>query len=240
MQRRTWFDNWLAEDTEKKMNQVEQQVEEVEAEVDFSLDPSAEVLNTGYTLQEFDQDINNRGKVNRKLRSQIDRHKEKYEQYRDDAVEASGDQKANLYIKAKEQQIKHDTKQKFLDKLSERKLFLQLLRLQHISNQFETPADNVEGVQIDIGELPVDEIAASIDDVDVEEDETQHVMDEVERELDLGPNAGLDVSDIKEDVEEEEAARIDEGTSELEQGIESEIDQEIEEKLEELDDEFQK
>lgn len=239
MKRRTWFDKWLRsleENPETDVKEVAEKVEEVEAEVDFSLDSSAEVLNTGYTLSQFDRDIKNRGQVNRKLRNQVDRHKDKYQSYRNDAVEATGDQKADLYVKAKEQQIKHDTKQKFLDKLSERKLFLQLLRLQHVSNQLEKPADNVEGVEIDIGDLSVDEIAESIDDVDGEKDETQHVMEEVERELDL--DNGLDVSDIKQDVEEEEAARIDQGTSELEQGIDSEIDQEIEEKLAELDDEF--
>lgn len=226
----------LEEDPETDVAEVAEKVEEVEADVDFSLDHSTEVLDTGYTLGEFERDIKNRGRVNRKLRSQVDRHKEKYQSYRDDAVEATGDEKADLYVKAKEQQIKHDTKQKFLDKLSERKLFLQLLRLQHVSNQLEKPADTIEGVEIDIGELPVQDIADSIDDVDDEEDQTRHVMEEVERELDL--DNGLDVSDIKQDVEEEEAARIDQGTSELESGIDSQIDQEIEEKLAELDDEF--
>ena len=239
MRRRSWFQNWvkeLEEDPETDVAEVAEKVEEVEADVDFSLDPNTEVLDTGHTLGEFERDIKNRGRVNRKLRSQVDRHKDKYQSYRDDAVEATGDEKADLYVKAKEQQIKHDTKQKFLDKLSERKLFLQLLRLQHVSNQLEKPADTIEGVEIDIGELPVDDIADSIDDVDDDEDQTRHVMEEVERELDL--DNGLDVSDIKQDVEEEEAARIDQGTSELESGIDSQIDQEIEEKLAELDDEF--
>jgi hypothetical protein len=219
------------------LEEVAEKVQEVDAEMDLSLDPQQEVLNTGYTLGEFDREIENRGKVNRQLRRQIERHKDKYESYREEAIQASGDKKQDLYVKAKEQQINHDTKQEFLDKLSEKKLFLQLVRLQHVSKQLENPADTVQGVEIDIGELSVDDIAHAVHESGVQGHEARHVLEEVERELDLG--AGLDVSDIKEDVEEEEAARIDEGTSELEQGVESEIDREIEQKLEELDEEFE-
>lgn len=239
MKRRTWFQNWLLEaeeDPDTDVQEVAGEVLKADAEIDLSLEPQGEVLNTGYSLEEFDREIKNRARINRKLRSQVDRHKNKYQEYRDDAVEASGNEKANLYVKAKEQQIKHDTKQKFLDKLAERKLFLQSLRLQHVFNELENPADSVDGIEIDIGELPVDEIAEAIHESTDSDDEAEFMMNEIERELDLGTD--LDLSDIKQDVEEEEAARIDEGTSELEQGIDSEIDQEIEEKLAELDDEF--
>jgi hypothetical protein len=240
MRKREWFRNWvreIVEDPDTDIEEVAEKVQEVDVGMDLSLDPEQRVLNTEHTLGELNRDISNRSKINRKLRRQVDRHKDKYESYRDDAVEATGDEKADLYVKAKEQQIKHDTKQKFLDTLSERKLFLQSLRLKHIANQLENPADTIPGVEIDVGELPVEEIADAIHESEGSEDEAEFVMEEVERELDLGP--GLDVSDIKEDVEEEEAARIDEGTSELEQGVESEIDQEIEQKLEELDEEFE-
>lgn len=239
MKRRTWFQNWLLEaeeDPDTDVQEVAGEVLKADAEIDLSLEPQEEVLNTGYTLEEFDREIKNRARINRKLQSQVDRHKNKYQEYRDDAVEASGNEKANLYVKAKEQQIKHDTKQKFLDKLAERKLFLQSLRLQHVFNELENPADSVDGIEIDIGELPVDEIAEAIHESTDSDDEAEFMMTEIERELDLGTD--LDLSDIKQDVEEEEAARIDEGTSELEQGIDSEIDQEIEAKLAELDDEF--
>jgi ribosome-associated translation inhibitor RaiA len=237
MKQREWVQNWLWEEsTETDVERAGESTEKEGADMDLSLDSEQEVLNTGYTLEEIDQEIKNRSKVNRKLRRQLKRHKEKYKSYRDDAVEATGDEKSDLYVKAKEEQIKHDTKQDFLDKLSERKLFLQSLRLQHVAKQLEDPAGNVQGVEIDVGELSVEEISDAIHEAESSEDEAEFVMEEVERELDLG--TGLDVSDIKEDVEEEEAARIDEETSELEEGVESEIDREIEERLSELDDEF--
>jgi hypothetical protein len=244
MKRREWFQNWLKEIEEDPDTDVEEVAEKVHeadegidlADLDLSLDPEQEVLNTGYKLEEIEQEIKNRSKVNRKLRRQLKRHKKKYKSYRDDAVEASGDEKSDLYVKAKEEQIKHDTKQEFLDKLSERKLFFQSLRLQHVAKQLEDPAGNVQGVEIDIGELSVEEISDAIQEVEGSEDEARFVMEEVERELDLG--TGLDVSDIKEDVEQAEAARVDEDTSELEDGVESEIDREIEERLSELDEEF--
>jgi len=207
----------------------------VDMNENMSKNMSPEVLNTGFTEQEFEEELERREGVLKSLENSVVRHAKKYEEYLEKAAEQKGDRKIRYLLKAKQQQIKHDIKNQIYDKLMRHQLFLVKLLLHHTKIVLSNSADKFD-FQIDIGDLPVDEIAEGLEAESDQRQTESEVIEEVEMEMDLEDDAALsvDLSDLRAEAAEMEADDIAADAIEVNSSIEDDINEEIEKELDEL------
>lgn len=198
---------------------------------------SAEVLETGFTEEQFEAELEKRESVLKEIENSIVRHGKKYEKFLQRAIEKRGDRKVRYLLKAKEQQIKHDIKNEIYDNLMRQQLFLVKLLL-HDKKQKMRDAGQNWGFNIDISELPANDV---VDDIESESDRAQaerEVMEEVEMAMDLDSEdtLGIDLTDIESEAEELEAVDIADKSLEVDSSLESDIDDRIQDELAGLED----
>lgn len=193
---------------------------------------STEVLETGFTEAQFEDELENRESVLKEIENSIVRHAKRYEQFLRQAVEKKGDRKVRYLLKAKEQQLKHDIKNEIYDNLMRQQLFLVKLLL-HDKKQKMRDAGQNWGFDIDISELPVDNVVEEIESESDQARAESEVINEIEMAMDIGSDGtlGIDLSDIESEAEELEAADIADKSLEVNSSLEADIDSRIQEEL---------
>ena len=198
-------------------------------------DMSAEVLNTGYTEAEFEAELDRREEALESIENNVTKHAQKYELLLQKAVNKHGTKKVRYLMKAKEQQLKHELKSEIYDDLMRRQLSLVKILL------YDKKQKMRDGLawdfEIDIAELPVDDIVEGIEDDSNQARAAQEVIEELEMamELDSEDTLGIDLSDIEAEAAELEAADIADKSLEVDSELESDIDEQIQEELANLD-----
>ena len=221
--------NWLS-------NGKDEQAKEPVEVGGLELDADGEVLESGFDLEQFEDDIENREDAINELQRDVDRHEKKKKRAIEKArkAETQADKKEYM-VEAKEHKVAKEKKQKILDHLRKEKLTLKQLKLQHLQNNIEDGID--ADLDIDVGDLPVSEIEAAIEEGSDELWETVENMEDIGESMEMADDetAGLDLSDIKAEVEgrsNDEEINLSERSLETEE----EIDQAIEEELGKLED----
>jgi hypothetical protein len=211
---------------------------EIDRQENVSTDETmtSEVLETSFTEEEFEAELEKRESVLKDIENSVVRHAKKYEQFLQQAVEKNGDRKVRYLLKAKEQQLKHDIKNEIYDNLMRQQLFLVKLLLHDKKQKMRDAGQNWD-FNIDISQLPVDDI---VDDIESESDQAQvenEVIEEIEMAMDLGSDGtlGIDLSDIESEAEELEAADIADKALDVDSSLEEDIDDRIQDELAGID-----
>ena len=197
----------------------------------LELDGNGEVLQSGFQLEQFQDDIENREEAINELQRDVDRHEKKKKRAIQKArkAETQADKKEYM-VDAKEHKVAKEKKEKILDHLRKEKLTLKELKLQHLQNNIGDSIDS--DLDIDVGELPVSEIEAAIEQGSDEIWETVENMEDISDSMSMADNetGELDLSDIEAEVEgHNKVGDIDLSQRSLD--TEEEIDQAIEEEL---------
>lgn len=203
------------------------------AEEDERVDP--EVLNSGFTEREFEEELNRREEVLKELEGSIVRHASRYESFLEKAVEKKGDRRIRFLLKAKKEEIKHDVKNGIYDNLMRQQLFLVKLLLLHKKKTIANAAENFD-FAIDVGELPTEEMIGAISEESDQQQEVRETIEELETELGINAEEtlGVDLSDIEAEAEELEAAEISEETLSLSSSVDELIEDSVADEWEEL------
>jgi hypothetical protein len=214
---------------------------EMDSEIEHNTDEehmTAEVLNTGYTEAEFEEELDRREEALETLENSIVKHAQKYEQLLQKATEKRGDRKVRYLMKAKEQQIKHEIKNEIYDDLMRQHLTLVKILLYDKKKKMRA-AGAAWDFEIDIAELPVDDMVEGIEDNSDRTHAVQEVIEELEMsmELDSEDALGIDLSDIEAEAAELEAADIADKSLDVDSELEADIDERIQDELAKIDDE---
>jgi hypothetical protein len=199
---------------------------------------SPNVLSTDYTEEQFEEELDRREDALSSLENSIVKHAQKYEKLLEKAIEKRGDRKVRYLMKAKKEEIKHDVKNEIYDDLMRQQLALVKILLYHKKQQMRAGGPAWD-FTIDIGELPVDDM---VDDIEEDTDRAQaveNVIEEIEMtmELDSEEALGIDLSDIKAEANEMEAADIADKSLDVNSEIEDDIDERIRDELEDIGEE---
>lgn len=221
------FRSWLTSDKEE---QAEEPVEVGGLE----LDGDGEVLESGFDLEDFEEDIEGREDTIDQLEREVDRHQKKKRKAVEKAEKArkESDQRSEM-MEAKEHKIAGEKKEKILNHLRSEKLTLVQLKLQHLQNNLGSGL--VEDVDIDLGELDVSSIEDAIQEGEDELWEASENMDELDETMKLADEelSGVDLDEIRDEVDGSSNNEIDVSLSE--NPTDEEIDQAINQTLDQMD-----
>lgn len=203
---------------------------------DTDEDMTPEVLSTGHTEAEFERELDRREDVLKELENSIVRHGKKYRQFLEKATEKRGDRKIRFLMKAKKQEIKHEIKNEIYDDLMRQQLFLVKLLL-HDKKQKMRAAGETWDFEINVADLPVEDM---IEDIESESERMLAVQEVIEEmEMSMGASSedalGIDLSDIEKEAAELEAADIADKSLEVDSELESNIDDRIQDELADID-----
>jgi len=218
--------NWITSSSEK---QAKEPVEVGGLE----LDADGEVLKSGHALEEFQEDIEEREEYIDELQRGIRRHEKKKKRAVEKAKKADTEsEKQKHMVEAKEHKVLKEKKSKILDHLREEILQLKKLRLQHLQDNIGSDGE----LDIDLSELPVNDIEAAIEENSDELWESRENMEDLDDAMQFADNelGGLDLSDIEEEVDGI-TSRDNVDLSDRSLETEEEIDQAIEEELEKIE-----
>jgi len=212
--------NWFTSSEEK---QVKESVEVGGIE----LDADEEVLQTGYTLSEIRGGIEKREETSKDLKREINRHEKKKKRAIDKAKKADSetDKKDNLTTAKVQKELKKK-KEKIVDHLQEEKLKLRKLQVQHMMGRLTSDTH----VDVDISDLPVSDIETAIEDIGDDTWESTKNMEDLDEATSTADEelGGLDLSDIKSELDEEEEPGLSNRSLETEEEIDQAIDEELE------------
>jgi hypothetical protein len=218
--------NWITSSSEK---QAKEPVEVGGLE----LDADGEVLKSGHALEEFQEDIEEREEYIDELQRGIRRHEKKKKRAVEKAKKADTEsEKQKHMVEAKEHKVLKEKKSKILDHLREEILQLKKLRLQHLQDNIGSDGE----LDIDLSELPVNDIEDAIEENSDELWESRENMEDLDDAMQFADNelGGLDLSDIEEEVDGT-TSRDNVDLSDRSLETEEEIDQAIEEELEKIE-----
>jgi hypothetical protein len=192
------------------------------------------VLGTGFTLKQFQDDLDHRESVLEDVENYHDKCHENKRDALKDALEASGSKKMQYIRRAKTLTMKLNNLSDLRGKLLVEQLFLTKLMLHEVSENFASDTAAAFDFTIDISELDADELASQIDRADAKDDEAMQVIEEVDKALERtdGVDMVLDVEEMRETVEELEADEIESGIPE--NPVEDEMNDKIQEELDRL------
>ncbi len=216
---------------------TEEQVKEPVEVGGLELDPEGEVLESGFELDEFQGDIEEREEFIDQLQRDIDRHRKKKERAVERAREAeTGSEKEDYMVEAKEHKVLKQKKKKVLNHLRKEKLMLKKLKLQHMQDNVGSSLNSE--LDIDVGQLPTSDIESAIEESGDDLLESRDSIQDLEDSLELADSeaAGLDLSDIEEEVEDDVDSNEETQLEDRSLETEEEIDQAIEEELQKLED----
>jgi len=220
--------DWLKTDKEE---QAEEPVEVGGLE----LDGDGEVLESGYDLEEFEDDIEGREEAISELEKDVQRHGKKKKRAVEKARKADEQaDKKGYMVEAKEHKEAKAKKEKILDHLRQEKLTLKKLKLQHLQNNIGDGVDT--DLDINLGELDASEIEDAIEEGGDDLWESAENMEDLGEAMEMADSeaGGLDLSDIEAEVENSGTSdTVDLSNRSLE--TEEDIDQAIDETLEEMD-----
>lgn len=215
---------------------TEEQVKEPVEVGGLELDPDGEVLESGFELEEFQEDIEEREEFIDQLQRDIDRHGKKKQRAVERARDAKNrSEKEDYMVEAKEHKVLKQKKKKVLDHLRKEKLMLKKLKLQHMQDNIGSGLDS--DLDIDVSQLPTSDIESAIEESGDDLLDSRDTIQDIEDSLELADSeaAGLDLSDIEEevdDVDSDEEIQLENRSLETEE----EIDQAIDEELQKLED----
>jgi tetratricopeptide (TPR) repeat protein len=201
----------------------------------LELDGDGEVLESGHTLQELDEDIGSREDAIDDLQRDIDQHQRKKKRAVEKARDADSEADKKQYMfEAKEHKEAKEKKEKLLQHLQKEQMTLKKLKLQHLQNNI---GDSVNSdLDISISDLDESSIKSAIEDGSDEIWEASQNIEELDEAISFADQelAEVDLNDIRTEVEEDSSSDIDLSDRSLED--EQDIDQAIDDTLERMDD----
>jgi len=221
------FRNWLTSDKEE---QAEEPVEVAGLE----LDGDGEVLESGFNVVDFQEDIEGREDTIDQLEKEVSKHQKKKRKAVDKAEKArkQSEKKAKM-MEAKEHKVAGEKKEKILDHLRSEKLTLTQLKLQYLQNNIGSGL--MEDLDIDLAELDTSDIEDAIEEGEDALWEASDNMEGLEEAMELADEelSGVDLSDIEAEVDGSGSDEIDMSLSE--NPTDEEIDRAIDNTLEQMD-----
>lgn len=215
--------SWITSDKDEQLEEpVEVSGMELEAE--------SEVLGSGHTIADFQEDIEERENLVEELQTEISRHSKKKKRAikRVKQAETSTEEERHL-TDAKEHKDLKEKKQNILGQLQEEIRQLKKLMLQHLQQAITKEG----GMKIDFSELDVTEVESAIEDISDENWKARENINDIDDAIEMADSelGGLDLSDIKEEVNSDDNIGLSGRSLETEE----EIDQAIEEELEKIE-----
>ncbi|RLM41950.1 hypothetical protein DVK00_19120 [Haloarcula sp. Atlit-47R] len=205
----------------------------------LSADEQRGALNSGWTVEEIDEDLDRREKVLRQIEEKVDSFSEEKKQYLEKALDAGTRKKSRLYAKAKEADMYRSFWSELWENLMIQQFFLIKLSLEAKRRDLmANPAEELP-IELDIGDLNADAIRNALENSNLEQEGVQDVIDQVDMHFDRSGDTdfSLDLDEIKSEAEEIEAAEIGSGEAELGSGMESAIDEQIDKELQKMQEE---
>lgn len=193
-------------------------------------------LNSGWSIDEIDDDLDQREQVLRQIEEKVDTFSEEKKQYLEKALDASTRKKTRFYAKAKEADMYRSFWSELWENLMIQQFFLIKLSLEAKRRDLMANPSEELPFELDIGDLNSDAIKNALENSNLEQDGVQDVIEQVDIHFDRNGNSDftLDLEEIKSEAEEIEAAEIGSGEAELGSGMESAIDEQINKELEKM------
>jgi tetratricopeptide (TPR) repeat protein len=201
----------------------------------LELDGDGEVLESGHTLQQLEEDIGSREDAIDDLQRDIHKHQRKKKQAVEKARDAGSEADKKQYMfEAKEHKEAKEKKEKILQHLQKEQLTLKKLKLQHLQNNI---GDGVNSdLDISVSNLDESSIKSAIEDGSDDIWEASQNMQEIDEAISFADQelAEVDINDIRTEVEEDSSSDFDLSDRSLDD--EEDIDQAIDDTLERMDD----
>jgi biopolymer transport protein ExbB/TolQ len=196
------------------------------------------VFNTGYTLDQIEQELDRRDKVLRKVEQRFEKHSKEKKQYLQKAADSKHQTKLRYAAKAKEADMYKRFFSSLFDNLMAQQLFLTNLSLKAKQSQlFDNPMEEF-GFEIDISGMNADAVSRALEDTGFEQEEVEHTMEEIGMSMEMMDEDGITLSldEIKDDIDNLQEDELMEGGGTLAEGFDEKIDEQIEDELQQLSD----
>lgn len=193
------------------------------------------MLDSGYTLAELEGALERRDEILNFLERKSEMHYEQAKQYFEKARGSENHRKLRFYGRGKQHEVKESLYTDLFENLLMQQLFLTNLVVRGKKQQvWDDPMDEL-GLEIDISSLNQQAIADALNRSDLNQQETDRVMDEVGVALDVTDDE-LGMPSL--DELREEAYELDgpSGDSGLAESFNDRFDDVIDDELEKLDD----
>lgn len=198
------------------------------------------VFNTGYTLDEIEEELNRRDKAIQRVEKKTDKYYKRKKKYLQKAANSKNQRKLRFVAKAKEAEMYKSFFAELFDNLMAQQLFLTKLSLKaKRRNIFQSPMEEF-GFDVDIGGMNQDAVTDALQRSSFEQDDIQSTIEDVQMEFDTMDDDGLslDLDELKEEADMLEASNIESDGVDLGGSFNEAIDNQIEKELDELEDEF--
>lgn len=191
------------------------------------------VLNTGWTIGEIEADLDRRETVMEQIEEKFDSFFEEKKHYLEKALEAGPRKTVRFYAKAKEADMYKSFWSELWENLMIQQFFLIKLILEAKRRSLLTDPGGEFDFEIDIGSMDAEAVKGALDASDIEQSEAQDTIEAIDMHLnrDEDSDLSLDLSRIREEAGELEAAIISSGEPESGSSMEAAINHQIEEEL---------
>ena len=182
------------------------------------------VLNSGYSADELEEELDQREEALSEVESKMDRASKRRLSYLQDAQEAGGEQKMRYWFRAKKEKMKEQVFSDLHQRLMKEHMFLSRVDMESFKRRLEETGAEF-GFDIAIEELPEDEMIEAIEEDSDRRRDVAETIEEIERALEIDGDTymEMDFSDVKADVDELSDPREMEEV--LDQQIEAELEQ---------------
>lgn len=205
----------------------------VQEEVFEAANGDTGVLNTGWTIDEIEADLDRREDVMDQLEEKVDSFSTEQKQYLEAALEAGPRETVRLYAKAKEAEMYKSFWSQLWENLMVQQFFLLKLLLEAKRRSLLTQPTGDLGFNLDIESLDVEAVRTALENSAIEQSQTTETIEALDVHLnqDSADALSLDLSAIRAEASELEAAAISGGEFELGSSLEEAIDDQIQAEL---------
>ena len=198
------------------------------------------IFNTGYTLDEIEDELNRRDKAIQRVERKTDKYHKRKKKCLQKAASSKNQRKLRFVAKAKEAEMYKSFFAELFDNLMAQQLFLTKLSLKAKRRSiFQSPMEEF-GFNVDIGGMNQDAVTDALQRSSFEQDNIQNTIEDVQMEFETMEDDGLslDLDELKDEADMLEASDIESDSVDLGSSFNEAIDSQIEEELDQLEDEF--
>jgi len=188
------------------------------------------VLDSGFSHGEIRDDVEEREAFLNHLDDEIEKAERKARMHFREALESEGAEKLRHYRKANGYKTYRDGFQEVSDQVANSQQSLAVMDVEAIKEKMAQQVSDL-GFNIDVTEMPVDEISASIEDNSFENREKGRVRDQLERSQNVAKDVEAPYQDLMSEGESVEAEEIQREVDELSGSGQSQRDEELDEQI---------
>lgn len=190
----------------------------------------SEVLDSGYSHEEIRGDVEEREEFLSHLDKEIEKAERKAKMHFREALQSEGAEKRRHYRKANGYKTYRDQFQEISEQVANGQESLAVMDVEAVKEKLAKRVEDL-GFDIDVTEMPVDDVASSIEDNSFENREREKVRNQLQRSQQVAGDTEPPYQELMDEGDTMEAEQIQQEVDELAGGDQGNRDDELDEQI---------